>query len=361
MAGLWHHPRVRVRTCCCTACFSHSWLLDHIRTNSTNTGQCDYCGSRRRRLIQVTKLADFFHNLMSMYESPEGGHGDSLIATVQDEWNIFSDPLHESDRSGELLEDILNSEWVDGDGESPVNAYELVRSRDVLQDLNTWEEFCIDVREDPNMDPAFGEVFEEDLKNTTGVLPVGTTLYRARLGWGSEVNGRRQAYNGPDIGAPPPAKAESRRANRQGKSVLYCAEDEQTAVAEVRPALGHWVSTCQLRLRDETTILDLVDGIPVPNPFTNESLAWYVQFTELLASFAEALSTTLARDDDINDYVPSQKICEYLERLGYGGIKYSSAMLRDGKNLVFFNPNAAEILESRLVEVTTIKIGFHPR
>ena len=99
----------------------------------------------------------------------------------------------------------------------------------------------------------------------------------------------------------------------------------------------------------------------MPNPFTNESLAWYVQFNELLSSFAEALSTPLARSDDINDYLPSQKLCEYLERLGYEGIKYRSAMHRGGINLVFFDLNVAEILKSRLVEITTINIGFHPR
>lgn len=294
-----------------------------------------------------------------MYEDSDDG--PSLINAVQDEWYIFSDELHTSERSRELLEDILNSDWDDDSGEAPVSAWDSVRRRGVLPDLESWEQFCLDVRENPDLEPEFGEAFEEDLGNTAETLPVGKILYRARPSWGSEVQGRRQSYRGADISAPPAASASASRANRQGRPVLYCAEDEQTAVAEVRPALGYWVSTCQLRLRRDTRILDLIDGIPIPNPYPNESLPWYVRFSELLGSLSEVLSTPLARSDDIDDYRPSQKLCEYVERLGYDGVKYPSAMQEDGKNVVFFDPNVAEILESRLVEVTSVRIGFHPR
>jgi len=107
--------------------------------------------------------------------------------------------------------------------------------------------------------------------------------------------------------------------------------------------------------------LDLVDGIPRINPFTEESLAWYVEFNQLLGRFAEALSTPLARSDDIADYRPSQKLCEYVEKLGYDGVRYPSALAENGVNIVFFDPAQLDILDSRLVEVTAITVGFHPR
>ena len=134
-----------------------------------------------------------------------------------------------------------------------------------------------------------------------------------------------------------------------------------TAVAEVRPARGYWVSTCQLRTLRELRVLDLADGIPCLHPFSDDTLAWSVQFTDLLQSFAEALSTPLARNDDITDYLPSQELCEYAERLKYDGVRYPSAMEDDGVNIVLFVPTVAEILDSNLVEVTSIKIGYHPR
>jgi hypothetical protein len=69
-------------------------------------------------------------------------------------------------------------------------------------------------------------------------------------------------------------------------------------------------------------------------------------------------STPLARSDDTSDYLPSQKLSEYVERLGYEGVKYPSAMQAGGKNIVFFGPEAAEMLESRIVKVTSVQIGF---
>jgi RES domain-containing protein len=298
-----------------------------------------------------------------MYESADviSYSSDTLIASVQDGWNVFDEAQYESDNSAQLLGDILNSDWDDDDGEPPVYPFDLVTARQVLGDVDTWEDFCAEVRENPEAALQFSDIFDEDLGRAARTLPTGTLLYRARLGWaGVDSEGRRQPYQGAAIGVPPADQVTAGRANRAGQPVLYCAENELTAVAEKRPARGYWVSTCQLRLPNDCMVLDLVNGIRL-NPFKNENLAWFARLADLLGAFAEALSTPLARSDDIEDYLPSQKLCEYVEGLGYAGVRYPSAMEDDGVNVVFFNPNSAEILESRLVEVTSIKIGFHPR
>ena len=270
MSPFFHRIRVRDDGNCCTSCFAHPWPKELIRSESTESGQCDYCGSRGRRLLPIRRLADAFENLTGMYG--DSADGVSLIDAVQDEWLVFSDKLHGSGQSRQLLEDILNSNW-DDDGEPPVEAWDLVRKRAVLEDMETWEQFCFDVREDPNAEPAFGEVFEEDLRNVAEMFPAGSVLARARPGWASGPGGHREPFRGAEIGAPPPDRAGPARANRTGRAVLYSAEEERTAIAEVRPARGYWVTTCRIRLRREARILDLIDGIPIPNPFTNESLA----------------------------------------------------------------------------------------
>jgi hypothetical protein len=99
-------------------------------------------------------------------------HGVSLIDAVQDKWYVFSDKLHTSGRSRALLEDILNSNWDDDDGEPPVDAWDLVRAREVLPDLDSWEDFCLNVRDDPDLEPDFGETFDEDLENTSPRTPL---------------------------------------------------------------------------------------------------------------------------------------------------------------------------------------------
>jgi RES domain-containing protein len=351
--------RIRLKANCCVSCFHHPFIRNLIRAESRETGECDYCGSSRRRLIPIAALADHFHTLVNMYEQSDDG--DTIISLVQDGWHVFSDKLHESGESRKLLEDILNSDWDDDSGEFPVNAFDTYRSRETLPEVESWEAFCDEVKADPDAEPEFSEYFDEELGVAAKTLPAGTILYRARPGWNEDDQGRRLPFRGVDIGAPPPAKATAGRANRAGRAVLYCAESEMTAVAEVRPARGYWVSTCQLRTLRELRVLDLVDGIPCLHPFSDDTLAWSVQFTDLLQSFAEALSTPLARNDDITDYLPSQELCEDAERLKYDGVRYPSAMEDDGVNIVLFDPTVAEILESNLVEVTSIKIGYHPR
>ena len=45
---------------------------------------------------------------------------------------------------------------------------------------------------------------------------------------------------------------------------------------------------------------------------------------------------------------------------GYDGIRYPSAMNLGGKNLVIFDPTAAEIGPSQLVEVRDVRVEFQP-
>ena len=58
------------------------------------------------------------------------------------------------------------------------------------------------------------------------------------------------------------------------------------------------------------------------------------------------------------DYVPSQRLSEYAERVGFDGIRYPSAMLRGGTNVVFFDPTVCEVTSSRLVKVTGLDIEY---
>jgi RES domain-containing protein len=351
--------RIRLNARCCVSCFHHPFVGDFIRAESRETGECDYCGSRPRRLISIRGLAQYFHNLVGMYDQSDDG--DTLISSIQDGWHIFSDKLHEAGESRRLLEDILNSDWDDDSGEPPIDAFDTYRSREVLPEVESWEAFCDAVKEEPEAEPDFGEYFEEQLGVAEKTVPAETIMYRARSGWDTDDQERRLPFRGVDIGAPPPDKAAPGRANRAGRVVLYSAESEQTAVAEVRPARGYWVSVCRLRTRNELRILDLVDGIPMLHPFTDETLAWSVEFSDLLQSFADALSTPLARSDDIAEYLPSQKLCEYAERLRYAGVRYPSAIEEKGVNLVLFDPSVTEILDSTLVEVTSMKLSYHRR
>src|SRR2546430_17397259 len=98
-------------------------------------------------------------------------------------------------------------------------------------------------------------------------VPPGSAHYRARLGFVCGPDGDKP-YSGAAIGAPPPEKAGPGRANAEGKVVLYCADQEGTAVAEGRPARGEYASVAEVGAARELEILNLVTEPERPNPST---------------------------------------------------------------------------------------------
>ena len=133
--------------------------------------------------------------------------------------------------------------------------------------------------------------------------------------------------------------------------MFYSADQEQTAVAEVRPHRGLVVSVCEDRVRSNLAIIDLNQRIELPNPFLTENMEFVVEVVELLNAFAKDLAVPLRRDDDLDDYLSSQSISQIIESAGYAGIRYPSAMSPQGSNLVIFDPSLVEIKTSRLVQV----------
>jgi RES domain len=309
--------------------------------------------------------------LLSFYQPAECSlleRGTPIIELVQGDWEVFSDRLCGIDREGRLLEAIMESGWDDDSGQPRLGASNpYVRkqdhwSHDTLEEI--WQEFAERVKSDPTQPLEFrggdfdGFLMDEELPGRRTVsYPADTLLYRARLGFvrGSD---RDEPYSGADIHAPPPEKAGPGRANAWGKVVLYCADKEETAVAEVRPVRGEYVSVAEVRAVRELKILDLVTEAEPPNPFTDDSVDYWVEFGGLLAAFADELSKPLRSRDDLTDYIPSQKLAERIEAARVDGIRYPSAMAPGGTNIVLFDPSVVNVGASRLVEIVQTKVEY---
>jgi hypothetical protein len=143
-----------------------------------------------------------------------------------------------------------------------------------------------------------------------------------------------------------------------GRPVLYCAYEEKTAIAEMRPAKGLLVSVCSLEITKEIRIIDLTKELEWPNPFLDESLAYSVELLELFYQLGEDMGRPLEKNDDTSLYVPCQRLAEYLEQAGYAGICYPSSLNEGGSNLVLFDPSVAKILSSKLVKITSVSIEY---
>lgn len=295
-------------------------------------------------------------------------HGTPIAALIQDDWGVFSERLIESGGEGALLESIMHTGWDDDDGLPPLCAsdpYVACHRRWSHSTLDhIWEEFAEEVKADPSRplefrDPDFDAfLFHEDLAGRrTAQEPAGKVFYRARLGAVRGPDGDKP-YSGSEIGAPPPENARPGRANAEGKVVLYCADQEETAVAEVRPANGEYVTVAKIRARRELRILDLASEPNWPNPFTDETANYWIEFSALLVAFAEELGKPLRYRDDPTDYIPSQKLAELIEEMGIDGIRYPSAMVPGGTNVVLFDLSVIEVGESRLVEIVETKVRY---
>jgi hypothetical protein len=305
---------------------------------------------------------------MSSYKPAEGPpmeSGEPIVMLIQDHWQVFSDDLVTSNREGALLEAIMDSGWDDDSGEPRLSAYDhYVDSPWYHETLDQiWEEFAYEVKRDPSRPlrirgPGFDDfLFDEELLNRRTVqLPAGTVLYRARLGFARDPEGGAKPFSGSEIGAPPPDKARPGRANAEGKLVLYCADQERTAVAEVRPARGEYVSVAKVSAIKEVMILDLVTNPEPPNPFTATEefdANYWAELNQLLVAFGEQLEKPLRARDDLTDYIPSQKLAERIENSGADSIRYPSAMEPGGTNVVLFDPSKVEIGSSRSSRFTS--------
>jgi RES domain-containing protein len=279
---------------------------------------------------------------------------------LQDDWQVFSDKVTVLENEKDLLDAIMSSGWEKDSGTDPIDVYGLFTRRDSFyrsSPFEKWQEFCEQVRQDPDSALPFSEFFTEELARLTETVAPSTMLYRSRRGYNIEEDSM-VPYEAGEMTAPPVDLAAAGRANRKGKRVLYCSDEENTCISEVRPWHGAVISVCLIRPKKNLDIIDLTRAVEEPNPFIEESLRYELELAELLSGFGNELSTPLTRDEAEAEYFPSQRLSEFIEESGFRGMRYPSAMNPGGTNIVFFNPEDAEILDSKLVRVTKLVVEY---
>ena len=348
---------------CCVDCFAHEWLREYVRENGDAEGDCDYCGRKEVSVIAIGQLFDSFKNLMELYVPSDDPDGERLVDLVQWDYEVFEDNVHSSGAAAHLLEDILKAEWDDDSGEPPVDAHELYYRRVSVWNHTTmveaWNEFCDKVKKDPAHEPSLPALFDDEMARMEVELSQEAILYRARVGFINDENGGIQPFERADIGAPPPNRVRPGRANAEGEVVIYAADQEQTAVAEVRPWRGLLVSVAEIKMMRGLRLVDLSRQPRPSNPFTDEAPQYEIELEGLLRAFGEELGRPLRRADDPCDYLPCQKLVRRIRNSGfYDGIRYPSAMDRGGTNVVLFDPRSVQIGSSKLVQVQGVEISY---
>lgn len=174
-------------------------------------------------------------------------------------------------------------------------------------------------------------------------LSAGSLLYRARI---HEYPFKDPFDNKPyplsKMRAPPSEDARAGRINPEKIPYLYVANEDRTAIAEVRPWRGSRVTVARLKTVRTLRIADFVNHLSLSS-------------REVIAM----LFSTPTPPNQMDWYFPSQLLAEALKVEGFDGIMYSSAMDPEGHNVALFDVNSAKPISRRVVFVEAVDYKTH--
>lgn len=348
MADWWVGPRDFV----CRYCFEDKYIKEVIKDEG-KLGECGWCSRKNVKVIHLSILGPVFRDLAEIYRycdcEPEIERGQQLGELFKEQWNIFSDEIAVKDLAQDLTVSILRSGidfkeiGADYDGfymdDDRWLAYrwadmstKALKSEDVAS-LDTTAINTSDLQE-PWTDEL--ELAFEDLSTQ---IKAGAIYYRARI---HKNRNSRHRFEINDLGAPPPEKARSGRANTKGVPVLYLATGKNTAIAEVRPWKGAPIAIAKVITKADLRLVDFRKLAPIESPFSVDHLQWRIKLNDLFYRLSEDLARPLGPHETEVLYKPTQYLAAYIRACKYDGIIFRSAM-GSGANVVLFNPNAAEL------------------
>jgi hypothetical protein len=315
---------------CCTECFNDKQLKIQIVAN-TDVGRCMYCKSDDRPLIEAIKLADKFEFLILATEKDLGG--DPLHDLLNQAFAIFS-PLVKN--PGKLLSDILGHE---------VDDTKYVLKFNTERYKKGWDELCEELKHNNRFFPKH-HVYQTlfSINNEERISPLFSLLEQLefKVKSGDEFFRARISDNPlskHDMGPPPSHLATSGRANPNGISYVYLADNVDTCISEVRPYNGCEIHVSQFTSSNDKTVIDLRTPRKTSSiiPFPESQYGEVLSIIDLLESFEKALSVPIKPHLSELEYIPTQFLCEYIKSLGsYDGIIFKSSFGK-GDNYVFFD------------------------
>ncbi|CZT55831.1 RES family NAD+ phosphorylase [Solibaculum mannosilyticum] len=210
-----------------------------------------------------------------------------------------------------------------------------------------------------NRNPTNDEVLkllEDRSTNPEIILKPGTKVYRSRIINDEKAINTQTGFFGYDEDnsfVPPVKLTKDMRANYRYIPYLYCASHPYTSLVEVRPRLGCRVSIATIAIDSEIGLLDFtIQRKPVGMSPPKQNL---------FADLSELYSKPVTSSDDILDYIPTQYIAEYVKKLGYDGIAFTSSLTPeinctnpDQYNIVIFHYDKCHAEKSNVFSIDNI-------
>jgi hypothetical protein len=212
-------------------------------------------------------------------------------------------------------------------------------------------------------------VLQTALKRVT-VGPKGVVLWRAQLAsdWRThritdENDDEIDSFETPFPAAPERMvpftdRATEGRVNPKGIPCLYLATEKETAMTEVRPGVGSYVSVAQFLMLRDVRLIDcttdkpragFLNGTKERTPEEREQFVW--------GDINRAFSRPVVRTDDVADYAPTQILAEMFRLNGYDGIIFGSG-LGTGQSVALFDMRVVAQLNCHVYEVDALTPKF---
>lgn len=158
-----------------------------------------------------------------------------------------------------------------------------------------------------------------------------------------------KGYNASDSGAPPADIVSAGRINPERIRYLYLSEDPETAVYEVRPTIGQYVSVASFKTKDALKLYDLASAIETQEENLGDD---YTLFSVIQKRFSEP------NTGDPFDYLPTQYLGEIIKHMGFDGIRFNSSIKNGGINILLFDDNKCRAYRSDMIKVGSIELKF---
>ncbi|WP_163981395.1 RES family NAD+ phosphorylase [Roseiconus lacunae] len=156
------------------------------------------------------------------------------------------------------------------------------------------------------------------------------------------------------MGAPPSHMATAGRLNAAGIPYLYAASDKLTAVAEVRPWVGAYLSVAQLRLTKPVKLIDM----RLRESSDSKPAQIEAEFEQFWSLWQETICWSFSlphHPEDNTAYTPTQYFAAAFHNAGLDGIIYSSSLNWGGFNYAFFDPKIAVVESVELERVDSVR------
>ena len=339
---------------CCIECFKDIELRTMI-SSYEKKGQCEVCGKENTLIYDTNNdnyLEEYLEELIDIYTCENDlpkEYSKNLLNYVSIElykkWGIFNiDP----EKINELIINIcpemyrVNPRIFTGlVGISELYDKDYLEKNCILKTYD-WKDFVYFIKYTNRFHSNHInlEILKTICDNLKIELKKDAILYRGRI---SESNG----FSKNEMGAPPAKLVTAGRANSQGISCLYLADNINTTIHEIRARDLDYISVAAFKLKKELKIVDLT-RMDKLSPFSADyDLIWFATNIDNLRKIEKEIATPLRRQDSLLDYLPTQYISDFVKHIGYDGIKYRST-LSSGNNFAIFN--------ERFVKCNSVKV-----